>query len=339
MGVPHPVSLSAKQRLKSSIAGLISVVTGGRIVAISAAVSRRNLVEPIGTLNGFAVSTAILSAAMHGPKIGVDRGTLSAPDCPVCSSWRLETIVNRLATVKPMTSLSSKLKRIKFTFSPTRAGRIHYLTAEDVRVLLSRLPEELWQRLRAVHFNDRSRGRRVAGYVNMGHREIAICALPTSVSCAPYTAREICTSPRTFGAARGKQWSNLAVRRFLLYDVFLHELGHLQVVDPDAKNMRRRFASESLANEFAKNWRRKLWQGPFDHPDPVHYAPRCENLQEATATLRSKAAALWRQLSEIRNAADPAVVADIARRLSEVETAIPLLCGLQKRLAESGEVL
>jgi hypothetical protein len=63
------------------------------------------------------------------------------------------------------------------------------------------------------------------------------------------------------------------VRRFFLYDVFLHELGHLQVIDPAAKNLKRRFASETLAEEFANRWRRSLWSKHFDHPDPIHNPP------------------------------------------------------------------
>jgi hypothetical protein len=179
-----------------------------------------------------------------------------------------------------MPNLNAKLKRIKFTFSPTRAGRIHYLTAEDVRILLGRLPENLWERLRAVHFNDRSRGRRLAGYVNWGHREIAICAFPAVVSCAPFTSRKRDCSPSTFGAERGKQWPEIAVRRFLLYQVFLHELGHLQIVDPTAKTLRRKFASEPLAYEFASHWRRVLWSKYFDHPNPVHNPPEGKLVQE-----------------------------------------------------------
>ncbi len=180
-----------------------------------------------------------------------------------------------------MTTLPSRIRQIKFSASPTRRGRIHYLTPDDVRVLLGRLPEKLWQRLRAVHFNDRSRGRRCAGYVNMGHREVAICAFPASVSCTPYTSRDRGHSPATFGALRGRQWPRLAVRRYLLYNTFLHELGHLQIVDPAAKRLRRRFASETLAQEFANRWRRALWAEHFDHPDPVHNPPRSEELREA----------------------------------------------------------
>lgn len=73
---------------------------------------------------------------------------------------------------------------------------------------------------------------------------------------------------------RGKQWSRVAVRRYLLYNVFLHELGHLQIVRAKAKTDRRRFASETLAQRFANRWRRILWSQHFDHFDPVHNAPQ-----------------------------------------------------------------
>lgn len=159
------------------------------------------------------------------------------------------------------------MRNIKFTFSRTGAGRKHYLNEEDVRVLLARLPEELWERLRAVHFNDRAWGRRRLGYVNEGHREIAICALPERVSPSRIDVRQ---SPSCFGAIRGRQWPAIAVRRFMLYEVFLHELGHLQIVEPSAREVRRRFAGERKAQEFADYWRERLWSSWFDHADPVH---------------------------------------------------------------------
>jgi hypothetical protein len=65
----------------------------------------------------------------------------------------------------------------------------------------------------------------------------------------------------------------------MLYDVFLHELGHLQIVEEKAKSVRRRFAVETRAQEFAEHWCRELWSQPFDHPDPVHNAPSCEELE------------------------------------------------------------
>jgi hypothetical protein len=55
-----------------------------------------------------------------------------------------------------------------------------------------------------------------------------------------------------------------------LYGTFLHELGHLQVIDAKATRLKRRFASETKAEEFAHYWRRTLWSCLFDHPDPVH---------------------------------------------------------------------
>ena len=75
-----------------------------------------------------------------------------------------------------------RVSQVKFSISLPGADRIHYLKEEDVRVALGRLPVELWHRLRAVHFNDRSRGIRVLGYVNRGRREIALCALPPRVT-------------------------------------------------------------------------------------------------------------------------------------------------------------
>lgn len=136
---------------------------------------------------------------------------------------------------------------------------------------MTRLPEETWQRLGSIHFNDRSRGARVLRYVNRGHREIALCALPPRISLTRFLVRG--QAPQEFGATRGRQWRQLAVRRFLLYDALLHELGHLQVISGVATSERRKFAREKLAQEFADSWRRQLWLNYYDHPDPVHNPP------------------------------------------------------------------
>jgi hypothetical protein len=63
----------------------------------------------------------------------------------------------------------------------------------------------------------------------------------------------------------------------MLYDVFLHELGHLQLVRPQAKEARRRFAMETLAQEFCDYWHGVLWSQQFDHPDPIHNPPERSN--------------------------------------------------------------
>lgn len=165
-------------------------------------------------------------------------------------------------------------QHVKFSQSMPGADRIHYVNAEDVRIVLSRLPLELWQRLRTVHFNDRSRGARVLGYVNRGRREIALCALPPRISLRQVLVRG--QTPAQFGAKLGQKWPVLAVRRFMLYDVFLHELGHLQPIKEDARSARLRFAHEKLAQAFAIDWCNRLWREPFFHSDPVHNPPTRE---------------------------------------------------------------
>src|SRR2546423_14337431 len=107
------------------------------------------------------------------------------------------------------------MRRIKFTFSEPYCDRKHYLTEADVKVVLGRLPQEAWNKLRAVHFNDRSWGVRLLGYANCSEHEISICALPPRVSLTRFLVRG--QSPEEFGAIRGDQWSEIAVRRFLLY--------------------------------------------------------------------------------------------------------------------------
>jgi hypothetical protein len=85
-------------------------------------------------------------------------------------------------------------------------------------------------------------------------------------------------TPEEFGARSGGKWPELAIRRFLLYHVFLHELGHLQLIDPH-RSARLRFAREKLAQDFAVAWYRRLWSSPFEHPDPVHNPPSREELE------------------------------------------------------------
>jgi len=167
-------------------------------------------------------------------------------------------------------------REVKFSVSTPRADRVHHVNEADVRIVLSRLPVELWRRLRAVHFNDQSRGGRVFGYVNRGRREIALCALPPRMSLTRSLAKG--WTPEQFGATPGRKWPALAIRRFLLYDVFLHELGHLQMVNGRAQRNRLRFAREKLAHDFATEWCSRLWSERFDHPDPVHNPPKPEEL-------------------------------------------------------------
>jgi hypothetical protein len=169
--------------------------------------------------------------------------------------------------------------QVKFSISPPGADRVHYVGEEDIRIVLNRLPVKLWRSLRTVHFNDRSRGARILGYVNRGRRDIALCALPPRMSLIQALRKG--QTPEQFGAIRGKKWPTLAVRRFMLYDVFLHELGHLQLIDKGARSIRLKYAHEKLAQEFAMYWCSELWSEPFPHPDPVHNPPvpaECEQV-------------------------------------------------------------
>jgi hypothetical protein len=166
--------------------------------------------------------------------------------------------------------------QVKFSTSRPGADRVHYVSEEDIRVLLGRLPVELWQRLRTVHFNDRSRGTRLLGYVSGARRDIALCALPPRLGLTVALRNGL--TPEQFGAGRSKKWPALAIRRFMLYNVFLHELGQLQLVDEDSNSARLKFAREKLAQEFAMHWCGELWSKPFLHPDPVHNPPAAEEL-------------------------------------------------------------
>jgi hypothetical protein len=166
--------------------------------------------------------------------------------------------------------------QVNFSTTLPGADRVHYVSEEDIRVVLSRLPEALWRRLRTVHFNDRARGARVLGYVNQGRRDIALCALPPRMGLTQ--ALRNGQTPEQFGAPRGKKWPMVAIRRFMLYDVFLHELGHLQLIDEGARSIRLKFAREKLAQEFAMHWCGELWSTSFPHPDPVHNPPGPEEL-------------------------------------------------------------
>lgn len=161
--------------------------------------------------------------------------------------------------------------RVRFVVHPIRGPRIHHVTPSDVEVVLGRLPEEVLKPLKEVHFNDRMGTRGCLGYANPGSGCLALCALPERVSFAHYLERQECRAAE-FGASAGSQWPNLAVRRFILYYVLLHELGHLQVLLVKGRR-HGRVPGERMAREFGNYWRRKLWSEPFDHSDGVHNPP------------------------------------------------------------------
>lgn len=167
------------------------------------------------------------------------------------------------------------MTQLRFSTGQIVGNRIHYLSEADVHVLLSRLPREVWSQLQAVHFNDRAWGNRFLGYVSETHGEIAICALPSRIGLTRFLDRGKlatamrCRMPHEFGASPGHQWSQTAVRRFLLYYVFLYSLGRVQA----AYEGKRRIASKRQALQFADQWWDLLMSQRFDHPDPIHNRP------------------------------------------------------------------
>lgn len=170
----------------------------------------------------------------------------------------------------------NEIDRIQFVWHPAVSDTRHYVNEDHVKVVLSRQPPELWARVRKIHFSDDSEGARTLGYVSTrGRREINLCALPLRVSLR----RIVGKSAEEFGAVTGSQRPTLAVRRYMLYDTLLHEIGHLQIIYPKAANPNRKFADEPKAEEFAYFWRKKLWSRHFDHPDPVHNPPSKQEIK------------------------------------------------------------
>jgi len=160
----------------------------------------------------------------------------------------------------------------------TEPDLVWYIDDSDVRTVRLRIPEEFKLRLGEVFIRRGRRGVRWLGSVTTrGRRDIELNAfLPYRVSLSRFILRG--QAAREFGAPSRGQWPLWAVRRFLLYDVLLHEVGHLQVVDPNATNVNRKHASETRAQEFADTLRRQLWTCDFNHPDPVHNSPQEDEL-------------------------------------------------------------
>ena len=127
-----------------------------------------------------------------------------------------------------------------------------YISHDDVEIVTERIPKKFRSRLRDVFIHHESFGVRCLGSVRKrGRRDININAkLPYRVSLSRFLVKGQKASE--FGTSARGQWTPWSVRRFLLYDVFLHELGHLQVVNPKSTNYDRKFASENSSPKFCR---------------------------------------------------------------------------------------
>lgn len=166
---------------------------------------------------------------------------------------------------------------------------VTYVSREDIQTVVERIPEEKRTRLRDVFISDRHYGVQRLGSVRIrGRRDIDLYAvLPPRVSLGGYMYKGL--RGLQFGAPSRGQWPPWAVRRFLLYNVLLHELGHLQLVLPKSTNWKRKYASEKLAQDFADEWRAELWSKRYAHADPIHNRPEKDELE----TIR-----LWERLDK-----------------------------------------
>lgn len=160
----------------------------------------------------------------------------------------------------------------------TEPELIRYFSQKDFEIVRDRIPEEYCSRLRDVFVDYTTNGGKNLGWTTRrGRRDIVLCSiLPQRVSLGRFLVKR--QSALEFGTLPRGQWTPWAVRRFLLYDVFLHEIGHLQIVNAKKSDFNRKFASESKAQEFADNLRRKLWSEYFEHPDPIHNKPQEDEL-------------------------------------------------------------
>ena len=154
---------------------------------------------------------------------------------------------------------------------------VSYLEQKDVDLVLDRIPAEFRVRIQNVFLRRSSDAKTLGCVTSRGRREIELATkLPIRVSLRGYLHGR--QSAAEFGAPARGQWPPWAVRRFLLYDVLLHEIGHLQVVEPTASRTERKFASETRAQEFADELRRTLYSDHFEHRDPIHNAPTAAEL-------------------------------------------------------------
>jgi hypothetical protein len=155
---------------------------------------------------------------------------------------------------------------------------IRFVSKKDVEIIKGRIPKEFRVRLREIFFSNLTFGVRQLGWVtSYGRRDINLCVyLPYRVSLRQFLVKG--QSALEFGTLPRGQWTPWAIRRYLLYDVLLHEIGHLQIVQPAQSNNKSKFASETKAQEFADNLRRELWSTHFEHSDPIHNSPQEDEL-------------------------------------------------------------
>jgi hypothetical protein len=150
-----------------------------------------------------------------------------------------------------------------FTENPSR-GFYHPCGIDEYVQLLSRLPPELTRYLKAIILRRTTKPDAISGVqASRRFRCILINSFPSSRIMdwggnkpAERVVRHYDPWCRTWSSIEGHwylEWSEEEVRRYYLYHLFLHELGHVN--QPWFHAVKRR---EDFAEGFALEWARKL---------------------------------------------------------------------------------
>jgi len=149
---------------------------------------------------------------------------------------------------------------------------LHPASVEDVAELVAHLPPEDLSELTAINL------RRVPwssyerddafGFYDPHDREITLRAFPSDLRLyiggrepSERERREFdpfCRDWRRGPHGWYLQWDEASLRRFYLYDVLLHEIGHHVADRGKPVGKTRRSANEAFAHDYARRWRRRL---------------------------------------------------------------------------------
>ena len=77
------------------------------------------------------------------------------------------------------------MKKLTFSYHKPGGDRRHYVTEDEVRIVLDRLPAAVCERLKTVHFNDRWREVIVLDMSRAARCDQPLCVAPASASTRP----------------------------------------------------------------------------------------------------------------------------------------------------------
>ena len=171
---------------------------------------------------------------------------------------------SRVFSRGPWLQLSESGEQLHLIQENPSRGFYHPCSAEEYVDVLSQLPDDLSRNLKAIVLRRTSRRDAVLGIeARRRFRCILINSFPASRrvvwGAKPPTDRSIrhyepwCRNWKTEDGQWVLEWSEDEVRRYYMYHLFLHELGHIN--QPPFHALKRR---EDFAEGFALEWARRL---------------------------------------------------------------------------------